>query len=63
MRYKRKGLDFCAFPGCLSQEYAGEVDGLQYCSEHVDQADESDQDYCNKIASEQGVSFGKFAET
>jgi len=35
--YKRKGFDFCTYPGCLSQEYAGDVDGWRYCPEHVDE--------------------------
>ena len=63
MKYKRKGIDFCASPGCLSQEYAGEVNGLQYCSEHISNADDSDLAYCEEIAARQGVKFGTVAES
>jgi len=63
MIYKRKGLDFCAYPGCLSQEYAGDIDGLQYCSEHIDEASPSDLTYCEEIAAGQGVKFGTFASS
>jgi len=62
MKLKRKGIDFCAYPGCLSQEYAGEVDNLVYCSEHINEADERDRMYCEAIAKQQGVPFGKYAE-
>lgn len=34
MKYKDKGRDFCAEPGCISQEYGGEVDGLRFCPRH-----------------------------
>lgn len=63
MKYKRKGIDFCAYPGCLSQEYAGEVDGLQYCSEHIDEAADGDLAYCKEVAARQGVEFGTIAES
>jgi len=64
MIYKRKGLDFCAYPGCLSQEYAGDINGLQYCSEHISKADFlADLKYCEEIAAGQGVEFGTFASS
>ena len=35
MVYKRKGIDFCAYPGCMRQDYGGNIGELQYCSEHI----------------------------
>lgn len=66
MIYKRKGIDFCACPGCLRQDYGGEVEELRYCTEHIDEATDystysADLEYCIQIAAEQGVEFGKFA--
>lgn len=68
MRYKRKGIDFCAHPGCLSQEYAGSIDELQYCSEHIqdemiEEEYQADLRYCVGVAEGQGVEFGKFASS
>lgn len=63
MQYKRKGIDFCADPGCLSQEYGGEIGELRYCSEHIpDRVTEEEYqvalDYCALVATSQGVEFG-----
>lgn len=67
MIYKRKGIDFCAHPGCLYQDYGGEISGLRYCLEHIEVKTigdfQADLDYCVQIAAEQGVEFGKFASS
>lgn len=68
MIYKRKGIDFCAYPGCLRQDYGGEIGELQYCAEHVqdemsEEEYQADLTYCVQIATEQGVEFGKFASS
>ena len=68
MIYKRKGIDFCAHPGCLRQDYGGEVNELHYCAEHIQdemskEEYQADLAYCIQIAAEQGVKFGKFASS
>jgi len=67
MIYKRKGIDFCAHPGCLCQSYGGEIDELRYCTEHIQDKTignhSADLAYCIQIAAEQGVEFGKFASS
>lgn len=68
MIYKRKGIDFCAHPGCLRQDYGGEIGELRYCNEHIkdemsEEEYQADLDYCVEVAHSQGVEFGKFAES
>lgn len=71
MRYKRKGIDFCAIPGCLNQDYGCHVGELQFCNEHSEEipdemGEEEYQEYLEyavEIAEGQGVEFGKFAES
>jgi len=36
MKYKDKGIDFCAEFGCLESLYGGEVDRLRFCPEHFE---------------------------
>lgn len=73
MRYKRKGLDFCAYPGCLNQDVAGviEADGweLHLCHEHYDEVEDTDRaaqellTVCQEVADRQGVPMGKYASS
>ena len=68
MTYKRKGIDFCAYLGCLRQDYGGEIGELRYCNKHIqnemtEEEYQSDLNYCSQIATEQGVEFGKVASS
>lgn len=73
MRYKRKGLDFCAHPGCLNQDVAGtiEADGwqLSLCHEHYEDAEDTEKEAqfllrtCRENAERQGVAMGKYASS
>jgi hypothetical protein len=65
MKLKRKGLDFCAEPGCLSSVYGGELGELVFCPEHFENAQDENYEfylaYACDTARRQGVKFGVVA--